>query len=381
MLKQDYISLNYNRCDNYNFKIKTSDFINKPDFNKELYDELITYKNKISNISLNIWDFTKKKTYDFELIEKKNYLFDYVPISRSYYKLWEILKDFNLIDYNNKLNIVGLAEGPGGFIECIYNYRKKYFSKFNDNYLCMSLYSSDTSIPSWNSFKQIFNKNINNQFEIFYGNDKTGNLYNPENLFSLQNKCKNIDLVTCDGGFNYSIDYNNQEQLSYKLIYCQILGAIFILKINGHFVLKIFDIYTKFTLKIIYFLTTLFENVIITKPHTSRPANSEKYIVCKNFKGISNNIKNNLIEILKNWNKLEEEKKYITDIFNFNIPKDFEETISKYIKKNTNLQINNINTTLDIIENKNNNNDKAIKENQIKYADIWCKYYDIEKKK
>ena len=39
-----------------------------------------------------------------------------------------------------------------------------------------------------------------------------------------------------------------------------------------------------------------FESVYITKPCTSRPANSEKYIVCKFFKGIDTN---KLIELYK----------------------------------------------------------------------------------
>ena len=39
------------------------------------------------------------------------------PISRAYFKLWEIIKDLNVIDFSKKrIVIVGLAEGPGGFI-------------------------------------------------------------------------------------------------------------------------------------------------------------------------------------------------------------------------------------------------------------------------
>ena len=50
------------------------------------------------------------------------------------------------------------------------------------------------------------------------------------------------NLVTADGGFDYSKDYNSQELLSYKLLYSEIYIAINIQKLNGNFVIKFFDL-------------------------------------------------------------------------------------------------------------------------------------------
>ncbi len=55
-------------------------------------------------------------------------------------------------------------------------------------------------------------------------------------------------------------------------------------KEGGDFILKVFDTFLKSTIDIIYVLSTFYEKVYITKPNTSRTANSEKYIVCKNFR-------------------------------------------------------------------------------------------------
>ena len=55
-------------------------------------------------------------------------------------------------------------------------------------------------------------------------------------------------------------------------------------KKNGHFVLKLFDIFEDCTIDILYLLNTFYEKVIVMKPYTSRYANSEKYIICKHFK-------------------------------------------------------------------------------------------------
>ena len=41
--------------------------------------------------------------------------------------------------------------------------------------------------------------------------------------------------------------------------------------------------------------------MFITKPFTSRPANSEKYVICKQFRGINANLLNILQYNLRNW--------------------------------------------------------------------------------
>ena len=55
-------------------------------------------------------------------------------------------------------------------------------------------------------------------------------------------------------------------------------------KKGGIFVLKVFDIFTQATIDLLYILSSLYERVYISKPHTSRTANSEKYIICKGYK-------------------------------------------------------------------------------------------------
>jgi len=59
-------------------------------------------------------------------------------------------------------------------------------------------------------------------------------------------------------------------------------------KKGGSFVLKVFDTYTSTMTEIIYLLTYLYEEVIFIKPTMSRPANSEKYLVCMRFKQVYN---------------------------------------------------------------------------------------------
>ena len=55
------------------------------------------------------------------------------------------------------------------------------------------------------------------------------------------------------------------------------------LRKNGNAIVKIYDIYSRNSMKILYILTLFFDEVFIIKPYSSRPANSEKYILCKSF--------------------------------------------------------------------------------------------------
>jgi cap1 methyltransferase len=48
-------------------------------------------------------------------------------------------------------------------------------------------------------------------------------------------------------------------------------------------VVKVFDILTETSIQLIYLLFSFYKEVYIYKPKTSRPTNSEKYIICKYF--------------------------------------------------------------------------------------------------
>jgi len=50
----------------------------------------------------------------------------------------------------------------------------------------------------------------------------------------------------------------------------------FYLIVGGDFMLKVFDLFTPFTVSLVYIMFCHFEKVSIVSPYTSRPANSER---------------------------------------------------------------------------------------------------------
>ena len=264
---------------NINLIIGTSDNI----VSKSLNYYLTTMKTQIADYASQ-WDIYKKYTNPYEYIHTivpytKQSICKMKPLSRSFYKLIEIYNLLGLDFGQSEIKTFHLAEGPGGFIEAISLLR----NNCNDTYYGMTLISNDDNIPGWKKSKYFLSTHKNIIMEN--GEDKTGNLLNVNNLWYCYNKYGNsMELITGDGGFDFSIDFNEQETLSLKLIFSQICYAIALQKKGGTFILKVFDIFLQSTVDLLYILSLLYYKVIIVKPNTSRIANSERYIVCKNFK-------------------------------------------------------------------------------------------------
>ena len=199
------------------------------------------------------------------------------PLSRSFFKMIEMIYTFNFLNEKTNIKSFHLAEGPGGFIEA-FNYKRN--NKF-DKYYGMTLISEDINIPSWKKSYNFINNNKNVIIE--YGSSQTGDLFLKQNLlYCHEHYSSSMDYITADGGFDFSVDFNKQEELSMKLIIAQIFFALILQKKGGNFILKIFDVFKFKTVEIIFLLSNLYEYVYIYKPYTSRVANSEKYVICKN---------------------------------------------------------------------------------------------------
>jgi cap2 methyltransferase len=93
-------------------------------------------------------------------------------------------------------------------------------------------------------------------------------------------------LYTGDAGTDVSADYGRQEELTSLLNYGQVLCGLLALAPGGHLVTKQYTFVTPFSRSLIGLVAALFDEAFVTKPLTSRPANSEVYVVGKGFRGI-----------------------------------------------------------------------------------------------
>lgn len=343
-----------------------------------LYNYLLNIKSLIEDN--NNWDNIKKYTNPYEyinsIIPKQKYsVCNYKPISRSYFKMIEIIKTFNLLEtfpLATPFNSFHLAEGPGGFIEATSNMRRNP----NDIYIGMTLIDDkNEDIPGWRKSKDFLLKTPNVFLEK--GIDDTGNILNIENLkYCYKKYGSTMNFITGDGGFDFTMNFNEQEKNMVSLLFAQMCYALLLQKYGGTFILKIFDCFTIGTIDIIYILSAFYENVYIIKPQTSRYANSERYIVCKGFLFYStyfflDNIINTFQKMLDN---IDKKKRFI----NINIPVFFIKKIEECNAFFGQQQLENIHTTINLIDNKNKNDKiENLKKINIQKCIQWCIKYDL----
>lgn len=317
--------------------------------NNSLQKYLLNAKQEITKCTPQ-WDIYKKYTNPYEYIHtiipgSRNAICKYKPLSRSYFKMIEIVKSLYILDIlpDDRITTFHLAEGPGGFIEAICNIR----DNSDDVYYGMTLISDKEYVPGWRKSQEYLDCNINIKLE--YGIDGTGNILSPENLKSCHEKYHNsMDLVTGDGGFDFSINFDEQESSASRLIFAQIMYAILLQKQNGVFILKLFDAFTSITIDYIYLLSSFYEKVYIIKPNTSRYANSERYVVCKGFKyKDTSNLYDTFHEILCKINT--NPTKYMQRILKIEIPYLFLSKLEEFNAIIGQQQLENINTTLDMV--------------------------------
>ena len=253
-------------------------------------------KNQIDSIySQGIWDDYKKITNPYEYIflslsrRMSRSVATRTPLSRSYFKmleLWEgadLEKEIDLlVKKDGGLISAHAAEGPGGFIESLHNsYRDNV--KFSQG---MTLRSTTRNIPGWRKTSYFLNKHPT--IRITYGKDGTGDLLNIENIdyFVAQYNDTKAHVYTADGGFDFSSDFNAQEETVLPLLTAEFYLGLKCIQRGGVIVVKIFDTTLRPTLELIWLVTRSFREWSIVKPRTSRGGNAERYLICKGFIGL-----------------------------------------------------------------------------------------------
>lgn len=254
-------------------------------------------------------------------------------LSRGFYKLWEILMTYDLIDIDNKSFVSAhLAEGPGSFIQATMFFREK-FSKYwkDDQYYAVTLHPEDEGkhVPELEkNFVNYYAKEKPQRFILHKtypkqvaggSSDKdNGDITDPKTIMLFGGDMREkADFITADGGFEWGNE-NIQEQEAFRLIFGQIVGAIMNQKKGGHFVCKFFETFTMTSVKFLAVLQACYKKVEVIKPLTSRQSNSEKYYVCMDFKYDDKDkefkeISKKLLDILKQIHS--EQKLKIVDIF------------------------------------------------------------------
>jgi len=113
-----------------------------------------------------------------------------------------------------------------------------------------------------------------------------------------------VDLYTSDIGFDVSFNYNEQETLQSPTNLGQVISGLITLKKGGTLITKQYTFMTSFTISLMGLLTRLFNKLYVTKPMTSKPDNSETYLVGIGYNGIDDDMMQMLMRRLDNVAKI-----------------------------------------------------------------------------
>jgi 23S rRNA U2552 (ribose-2'-O)-methylase RlmE/FtsJ len=352
-------------------------------------NQLHEYRSRINQYDHQVihgknWEYYKKIVNPYELVytQKKYDLFpDSVcslrPLSRSYFKMIEILHVTDFFKHYpfETIKTAHVCEGPGGFIEAIFDGATMNEKKINLS-IAMTLKSKQTNIPGWKRASLFLKKNRN--VKILYGEDGTGDIMKPENqqyfidYATHSNYGGKIDLFTADGGFDFSEDYTKQEQMIFPLLVASTKIGLESLKRGGMFVLKIFDFYHKATTDLLYFLSCHFEEWTLYKPGMSRPCNPEHYFIGKGFTGCSDYV----MDVMRLW-CLSCEQHVIQSLLHEPYSNEFMEQITYMREKSFRLQTRYLERVFHMIHS----NDDGLVEKYVKQnyetSREWCNYFQM----
>ena len=234
-----------------------------------MVDNIYRMKNKLDNYEDREKSSARKRSNPYEMIGKNIFMNRAAVKMANLDSLFENMLTDPIDQFGNSLleddllYFVDMFGGPGGCSEYVL-WRKKWQSK-GFGFTTKGDYEFDL-----NKFVAGYPE----YFYPFYGSRNNASIQDPENIIDFVNFVKlqtnniGVHLFMCDGGF--LIKHNGQELLSKNLYISLMTVALMVVQENGHAIIKMFDVFTKFSIGLIYLMHLCFDRICITKPHSSR---------------------------------------------------------------------------------------------------------------
>uniref|UniRef100_A0A8U7M0L3 Cap-specific mRNA (nucleoside-2'-O-)-methyltransferase 1 n=1 Tax=Corvus moneduloides TaxID=1196302 RepID=A0A8U7M0L3_CORMO len=206
-----------------------------------------------------------------------DHVFDYMFTNPKDYQGVPLIKEYDA----ELLYFADVCAGPGGFSEYVL-WRRKWHAK-----------GFGMTLKGPNDFKlEDFYSASSELFEPYYGEggiDGDGDITRSENITAFQNFVldntdhKGVHFLMADGGFSVEGQENLQEILSKQLMLCQFLTALSVVRTGGHFVCKTFDLFTPFSVGLVYLLYCCLREFWLVKELNPPDLSALlcRYVVCK----------------------------------------------------------------------------------------------------
>jgi 23S rRNA U2552 (ribose-2'-O)-methylase RlmE/FtsJ len=235
-------------------------------------------------------------------------------VSNAFSKMYEMLTTYQLVPKTaDNFKSFHFCEAPGMFIIALNHYIQTKTNILNWQWYGNSLCQT-TEKTALTDMHGLIKTNTN---KWLIGPAKSGDIRDLSNIHFFKSKLSEVDFISSDCGIavNFS-DANTYEELIAETDFAQFINVLNLLKTGGSAIIKTFiPLELASNVCLIYTLSKLFKSVHLSKPITSRPANSEVYIILVEYLGIDQNLLNKLKNLLNNFDPTVAWIKNIPDSF------------------------------------------------------------------
>ena len=315
-----------------------------------LKEELNDLKSHLNDKEITTWrKHTQQQHMGGDVVQHLKGTVNPDLCTQAWTKMHEVLFQFDVVPKDGKsFKSVHLCEAPGAFISSVNHFIKTHRKNVQWYWWATTLnpYYEGNDLDVMIADDRVLSLTLPNWY---FGIDDTGNCMDVENMFGLINFIgTEVDFVTADGSINCQDKPDEQESIVTDLHFCEIVTAMNLLSQGGKFVLKVFTFFEHASVCMIYLLNAVFGEVHIFKPATSKPGNSELYIVCLDYVG-RNAVKDYLPVLHKNFseNVFDSRNLFFVD----DIPKSFIDELQDCAYMFTTLQSETIRRNISLYEN------------------------------
>jgi hypothetical protein len=300
-------------------------------------------------------------------------------------------------DNGRKLFSFHFAEAPGNFMLAINHYLRTNYQNIEWEWLANSYrdlysHSSDGSDEGRNTHY------LPDQYGLIahypdrwmFGADGDGDITSPANIRSfVQDVDKRfggtLHFMTSDVKYvPQEVNFDEEEKINLPVHLGHLLCALLPLSKGGIMILKEFTLFEGPSVALVYLMTSCFDQLLIIKPETSRPGNSEIYIVGIGYKKNLSSLQIEKLLNIMNYIRFLNTEAGSPSIFRKeDIPADFVSRLTEIEAKLVKSQIQNLERNLELFKTYYGKPYKQIQsdlqELRMKKAQEWIKKTKIKK--
>lgn len=291
-----------------------------------------------------------------------------------------------------------IAEAPGNFMLAINHYLRTNYPTLDWEWMANSyrdLYSSSLATKDQGGEFIGAARYLPDQYGLIkqypknwiFGADGDGDITSVANLRSFKQSVlssgHDLQLLTSDVKYMpMDVNYDEEENINIPVHMGHLLCALMCLAPKGTMILKEFTFCDAPSVSLLYLMAHCFEQLLVVKPETSRPANSETYIVGIGYLANLSEVQmERLLNIMHYIQTLNTEDGSPSIFLKSDIAPEFLEKVVQLSKKTSEQQIKNITRTVELAKKYEGQSDARILEDmgaaREKAAREWIKKVKI----